>query len=57
MAEQLAPKGRTLLGGSQKVSKPGIDKRKRFGFPLSLPRVSHGHGLELSSMEVLQGLV
>ena len=56
MAEQLTPKGRTLLGGSHKVSNLASIQGNSLAF-LSLSGVSHGHGLEMSSMEVLQGLV
>ena len=56
MAEQLTPKGRTLLGVSHKVSNMTSIRGNSSAF-LSLPGVSYGHGLEMSSMEVLQGLV
>ena len=54
MAEQLTPKGRTLLGVSHKVSSLPSIQGNSSAF-LSLPGVSYGHGLEMSSMEVLQG--
>ena len=56
MAEQLTPKGRTLLGRSHEVSNLTSIKGNSSAF-LSLPGVSYGHGLEMCSTEVLQGLV